>query len=52
MALAAIMMALFTRETAERYKHLDRAFVSRDSCLKANVVLITVNAGLRRSGVT
>jgi MFS family permease len=33
MALAAVMMALFTRETAGRFQHLDRALVSVESCL-------------------
>jgi sugar phosphate permease len=32
MALAAVMIALFTRETAGRFKHLDRALVSREAC--------------------
>lgn len=32
MALAALLIALFTRETAGRYRHLDRALVSRESC--------------------
>lgn len=37
MALAAVMMALFTRETAGRYMHLDRALISRESCHKGGL---------------
>lgn len=32
MAVAAVMIALLTRETAGRFIHLDRALVSRESC--------------------
>ncbi|NPD65245.1 MFS transporter [Lichenicola cladoniae] len=34
MALSAIMIALFTRETNGPFIHLDRALVSRESCLR------------------
>jgi MFS family permease len=34
MLLAAVMIALFTRETAGRFRHRDRALVSVASCLR------------------
>lgn len=37
MALAAVLIALFTRETAGKYQHLDRALVSRESCLRSGM---------------
>ena len=39
MALSAVMIALFTRETAGRFIHLDRALVSRQACHRAHVEL-------------
>jgi sugar phosphate permease len=39
MAAAALMIALFTRETAGRFIHLDRALVSRESCHRSGVDL-------------
>ncbi|WP_419729625.1 MFS transporter [Lichenicola sp.] len=38
MALSAVMLALFTRETNGRFMHLDRALVSRESCLRNKYV--------------
>ena len=37
MALSAVMIALFTRETIGRYKHLDRALVSREACHRSGI---------------
>ncbi len=37
MALAAIMMALFTRETSGRFRQHDRALVSASSCFKGRL---------------
>lgn len=37
MALTALMLALFTRETAGRFIHLDRALVSRSSCHRSGI---------------
>jgi sugar phosphate permease len=39
MALTALMLALFTRETAGRFMHLDRALVSRESCHRSGIKL-------------
>ena len=39
MALTAVMLALFTRETAGRFIHLDRALVSREACHRSGVTL-------------
>jgi sugar phosphate permease len=37
MALAAVMIALFTRETSGRFRHHDRALVSAKSCFKGRL---------------
>lgn len=37
MALTAVMLALFTRETAGRFIHLDRALVSREACHRSGL---------------
>jgi MFS family permease len=36
MALTAVMIALFTRETAGAFQHRDRALVSAESCLRGD----------------
>jgi MFS family permease len=38
MLLTAVLIALFTRETSGRFRHLDRALVSVEACLKGDVV--------------
>ena len=40
MAATAVMIALFTRETAGRFAHLDRALVSRESCLRGGLAQV------------
>ena len=37
MAASAVMIALFTRETAGRFIHLDRALVSREACHRSGL---------------
>ncbi len=45
MALAALLIALLTRETAGRFIHLDRALVSWESCYRGTSLSTNRPAG-------